>query len=273
MNKPTTHIFKGWLRDRLTGLVSVQRAAFTQSSVSTDSVRDVDLIVYTWAGMTIHIHLIDEPTKTPKVRRIIENATGSAIPTLFMLDAALLPQHGERDQADRWYVPFQALANDRAYAYVVSDSGPAVYPVQFKTVSRFEIEAIYGAALELKQIRHYKINVKHNALKGYWLLADFETEISAKTSPFRTTAVPPFPNGGKASAHAAPSAPKTRLELSYELLGVVRTATREEVKAAFRKLAFEVHPDVSELPKPEAEARFKQLSEAYEYIKTANEWG
>ena len=57
------------------------------------------------------------------------------------------------------------------------------------------------------------------------------------------------------------------------LLGVATSASREEVKAVFRKLAFEVHPDVSTLPKPEAEARFKLWSEAYAFIKTANRWG
>src|SRR5258707_9668826 len=50
----------------------------------------------------------------------------------------------------------------------------------------------------------------------------------------------------------------------YELLGVSRTATDVEIKKAFRKLARELHPDVSE--HPEAEARFREISEAYEAL-------
>jgi hypothetical protein len=69
-----------------------------------------------------------------------------------------------------------------------------------------------------------------------------------------------------------PAKPKTRLEVCYEILGVSGAAQREEVKSAFRKLAFQLHPDVSTLPKAEAEARFKLVSEAYEYIKSANKW-
>jgi molecular chaperone DnaJ len=50
----------------------------------------------------------------------------------------------------------------------------------------------------------------------------------------------------------------------YELLGVQRTATEAEIKKAFRGLARELHPDVSE--DPDAEARFKEVVEAYEVL-------
>lgn len=47
----------------------------------------------------------------------------------------------------------------------------------------------------------------------------------------------------------------------YEVLGVPRTASLEEIKAAFRKLARQYHPDVSQ--EPDAEERFKEINEAY----------
>jgi molecular chaperone DnaJ len=50
----------------------------------------------------------------------------------------------------------------------------------------------------------------------------------------------------------------------YELLGVARTASDQEIKKAFRRLARELHPDVSE--HPEAEVRFREVSEAYEAL-------
>jgi molecular chaperone DnaJ len=52
----------------------------------------------------------------------------------------------------------------------------------------------------------------------------------------------------------------------YELLGVDRTATATEIKKAFRGLARELHPDVSE--DPDAEARFKEVVEAYEVLSS-----
>ncbi len=50
----------------------------------------------------------------------------------------------------------------------------------------------------------------------------------------------------------------------YAALGIDRTATQDEVKRAYRKLARKYHPDVSKLP--DAEARFKEVAEAHEAL-------
>jgi len=53
----------------------------------------------------------------------------------------------------------------------------------------------------------------------------------------------------------------------YQVLGVSRTATEAEIKKAFRSIARELHPDVSEVP--DAEERFKEVVEAYEVLSNA----
>ena len=50
----------------------------------------------------------------------------------------------------------------------------------------------------------------------------------------------------------------------YAVLGVSRSATADEIKKAFRKLARQYHPDVSQ--SPGAEAKFKEVNEAYEVL-------
>ncbi len=50
----------------------------------------------------------------------------------------------------------------------------------------------------------------------------------------------------------------------YELLGVPRDASHADIKRAFRQLARELHPDVSEAP--DAERRFRAVAEAYEVL-------
>jgi molecular chaperone DnaJ len=50
----------------------------------------------------------------------------------------------------------------------------------------------------------------------------------------------------------------------YELLGVSRNASESEIKKAFRSLARELHPDVSDVP--DAAERFKEVVEAYEVL-------
>src|SRR5471030_2507246 len=51
----------------------------------------------------------------------------------------------------------------------------------------------------------------------------------------------------------------------YESLGLPRTATPDEIKKSFRKLARLYHPDVAK-DKKKAEEKFKEINEAYEVL-------
>jgi molecular chaperone DnaJ len=53
----------------------------------------------------------------------------------------------------------------------------------------------------------------------------------------------------------------------YEVLGIARDSSDEDVKKAFRSLARELHPDVSDAP--DAEERFKEVVEAYEVLSSS----
>ncbi|KAK6166908.1 hypothetical protein SNE40_023510 [Patella caerulea] len=63
--------------------------------------------------------------------------------------------------------------------------------------------------------------------------------------------------------------PATKSEDYYEILGVLKSATGQEIKKAYRRLALQWHPDKNPEKKVEAEKKFKQIAEAYEVLSDA----
>src|SRR5512146_3501550 len=61
------------------------------------------------------------------------------------------------------------------------------------------------------------------------------------------------------------AAPPMEYRDYYKILGVARTATAEEIKKSYRRLARKYHPDVSK--ERDAEQKFKELQEAYEVLR------
>src|SRR5207253_10837628 len=53
----------------------------------------------------------------------------------------------------------------------------------------------------------------------------------------------------------------------YELLGVSREASEQDIKRAFRSLTRELHPDVSDAP--DAQERFREVAEAYQVLSNS----
>ena len=51
----------------------------------------------------------------------------------------------------------------------------------------------------------------------------------------------------------------------YEVLGVAKGASQDEIKKAYRKLSKQFHPDINK--EADAEDKFKEISEAYEISK------
>ena len=54
----------------------------------------------------------------------------------------------------------------------------------------------------------------------------------------------------------------------YEVLGVNKSASKDEIKSAYRKLAKKYHPDINK--EPGAEEKFKEVQEAYSVLGDEN---
>lgn len=280
----TADEIKRWLCGKLAEVESVRTCAHAQ---------DGYLIVTTWTGTLIHVHLLAEAPRVRNLKRILGDASRIGIGVLFLLDAALLPADGEAFEPDEALLALHALFRDKIYTYRQTPDGVKIGQLHFKPYGRgVEQEAWYGPDVEIKHLPCYKVWVKQpQSIRGDWLIANFGTEAfwkqadyTAGRSAFRQQTARASGNAqfykwsnpgwgnpdGMGYRTPVTGAPESELDHCYQLLGLTRAASEDDVKLAFRKLAREFHPDVSKLPKDEAEARFKRLYAAYRYIKTAS---
>jgi hypothetical protein len=283
---------KRWLSEQITALDSVRGCTID---------READVVVYTWGGTIIYVHLVDAPFKARQIKKIAGENSRVGIGTLFLVNVKLVPHDGEKLVPDEGLLAFHALFKDKVYTYRVQAGVPLIGQVHFKSFGRGdEREVWYGPDIQIRSLPCYRVWVKTpNSIKGEWLMANFgsdafwkHTDYTAGRDAFGHQQRQAYTsqgtwsnsnwNGGGSYSYTEDTPPKqpnghapvknATLDRCYAQLGLPRSATSEEVKAAFRKMARELHPDVSKLPKDEAEQRFKTLNEAYTYIKTTNRW-
>ncbi len=275
---------KRWLCDQLTDIDSVRAAKNAPD----------DLIdIHTWSGVVIHLHVVDQPIKARTVKKIVQENTRVGIGTLFIVDANLVPEDGTKVEPDEGLLALHALFRDKLYTYRIDpiDGATRIGQAHFKAFNRGDVREIwYGPDVSVRHLPCFRVWVSApQSIKGNWLIANFGSDAFWKGADYTTgrdafrqeqrrtsgnTQYYSWSSGEfqESTKMTEAAAPENALDRSYQRLGLTRAASTEEVKAAFRRLALEEHPDVSKLPKDQAEARFQAIHEAYTFIKTAKGW-
>jgi len=240
-----------------------------------------------------------------QIKNLLHDATNIGVGSLFLVHANLIPEDKACTAVDEWVRALHELTHEQLYVYQLERGKPKLFPIHFESIAgTSKCEIHYGPDVHLHRLRFYSRHLKPRFIRGKWLIADFDTPSFWKDNDYRHRRVHERAENRKResrdtywqtwstgqtwqvadddfrqqSAHAkqsnrASNSPiRNYLERCYNTLGVRSDSSRDEVKSAFRKLAIEFHPDTSSLPTDEAELRFKALTEAYDYIKTANDW-
>ncbi len=261
---------KKWLWSEVRSLVGVQECVILPDTRGLDP----SLRLALWTGVVVNIYVVTDAPRTRAVRNIVQHTTNEGVGVLFIVAPQLLPRHNQQLQPAEWMLALHTLSNERLYTYPLYGKEKRLLQLHFERLNGTEQhQARFGPPVKLEKIHYGRVAFKPQYIKGFWLTAHFGRDVFWQPNFQPRTAdqthQQPRPRPGKP---AWANREKTPFERACETLNVPVSATYDEVKIAFRRQVFNVHPDVSALPKVVAEEKFRLLAEAFELIKDKHGW-
>lgn len=225
------------------------------------------------SGQRAAIYLVDRFLDIDEVMFTFTDNSQRGIHTFYLLAAAMfLPDVGTPYLADDWMLALMRLYGGKIYGFRVMRELVDISPVYFTDEGGGYYSVYYGDKINLDELVCYTVDLDEP--DGTWLIA--EVEAAARRN------APPPQDGTSGYAHAyapdgkpifendpvAPT-PDFRADDPYRVLGLATTADRETIKATFRALARQYHPDVD--ASAGAKARMQALNNAYRQLMANRE--
>jgi hypothetical protein len=214
----------------------------------------LDIVLLNLPGdLQVAIHLVERDIDLGELRRVLEQNARAGRHTLFVLWAAmLLPEHGELYAPYDWMSALLGLYGSKIYAFETAGQHCWLFPVYFDHPLTGTVRRIrYGDLLDLGTLRGETVFTEGQFLIGRWQVA------ACDDAPFHT-------HGQRRTADAPQAEGRFTLRVYFELLGLRADADAETVRAAYRRLAMQFHPDRNAAP--EATLHMQRLNTAYEQI-------
>lgn len=265
-----------WLRHRFSLVQDVRRASTEPDSAVIFQHHQADLVVVTWMGARLYVYLVHKVPRTSDIRATLKENSRSGVGSLFILSHHLLPMDSTILRPTDWQEALFLLNEGWIYSYVIEGGQASLAQVHF---SQSPVSSDYHV-WQQKQFQIENVSVRqrtvYHVIKGLWAVGDiaspaYKRRINDERAKQRFhystkyTQGIPRSNGGAVAV-------QDELGKYYQVLHVDKDATEEQIKSAFRRMALQVHPDVSALPRSEANRRFQELNEAYEFIKGHHGW-
>lgn len=239
-----------------------------------------DLVLSTWMGARLYTYIFHQKPNIRAIKNVLRDNGRSGIGSLFFVNRDLLPENDSIIKLTDWQESLYLLNDGFIYSYFVEDDTLKLTQVHFTpSIAKDEFRCWQLKEFTVENVTVRKREVSQGNIRGTWFLGDiasptYKRKINYERANQRfhyrtkyTQEIPGSnPNGGQIRAR------DDELAKYYTLLGVDKDASEKDIKAAFRRMAMMVHPDVSALPRPEANRRIKELNEAYDYIKDHHGW-
>jgi hypothetical protein len=213
-----------------------------------------NVLVELHGGEEISIHLIETRLPPYEIRLILDEGRIADIHSLFIVWSAMfLPEDNELFQPEPWMLALVTLYGGKLYAFDVYGKDIRIFPTYFEPADGTRYHIRYGADINVTALGVSKITLTSPGLAGTWLIADFAGSTPPRRRPHADT-----------KHHHTRRAPVRPPESPWEILGIAKTAKRDEVKRAFRKLARRYHPDLNR--SPDATHDMQKLNVAYQAV-------
>lgn len=275
------NVVADWLRDTFSNVAEVKFASREPDSSVIYQPHQADVVVATWMGARFYVYVLHTAPRLRDIRNTLRDNSRNGIGTLFVINQVLLPEDAQTVRVADWLEGLLSLADSWVYGYTIDDDGLSLTQVNFNATP--VDHEYYCWHIDDFRVEHVSVRKREisNGVKGEFSIADIASpnykrrvnyERVNQRFHYKTKATGEIPHSRQNRQPAQGGSPEQLLQY-YRMVGVDHTATEAEVKAAFRRQAMQVHPDVSALPRTEAERRIKLLNEAYEFIKSYHGWG
>lgn len=259
-----------WLSSQFRNIQDVKYAAARPPASITSRAHEPDLVVETWMNSLLYVYIVSQPPKPRALKGILKQNTQASVGTLFLIHLQLLPEDGYVGRLLGWQDDLRVMHRGAIYAIGLINGRLNVIQVNLaETMQRRQYRVWHTTDFPFDAVSVRRREC-HPNIKGSWHIGEiaspqFQRRINQERARqrfhYRTR-----------QTHPVDMTPAEQVNAAYLVLEIEVGAGQAAVKEAFRRLARKYHPDVTEYEKTEAEQRFKEVTSAYDQIKSHRRW-